>query len=223
MITLLPLENVFMRGGEVMRTKTKGLSEKLTIAARAEFLEKGYELTSLRTIAQNAEMTTGAIYRRYPDKEALFDDLVSETEEGFFNMFTTAQDSFFDLIEDDNTKVSYDLTSDYLQKLVDYVYDHLEDFKLILCSGSGSKHEDFLHKLIDLEIKSKLEYYAVLRENGRLEGEIHPEVLHMLVSAYFTSLFEVVKHDIKKEDALSHITQIATFFSNGFQSLIQFL
>lgn len=206
-----------------MRTKTKGLSEKLIVAARTEFLEKGYELASLRTIAQNAEMTTGAIYRRYADKGALFDDLISDTEEGFFKMFITAQEAFFDLIEQNNTNTSYDLTNDYLNALVEYVYNNLEDFKLVLCAGAGTKHEDFLHKLIDLEIKRKTEYYAVLREKGKLEGDIHPEVLHMLVSAYFTSIFEVVKHDIKKEDALSHIAQIATFFSNGFESLIQFL
>lgn len=206
-----------------MRTKTKGLSEKLLVTARAEFLEKGYELASLRTIAQNADMTTGAIYRRYPDKEALFDALVSDTEEGFFKMFSSAQDDFFDLIESDKTKTSYDLTNEYLYVLVEYVYDHLEDFKLILCNGAGSKHEKFLHKLIELEITRKNEYYAILIEKGKLEGTIHPDVLHMLVSAYFTSIFEVVKHDIEKESALSHITQIATFFQSGFESLIKFI
>lgn len=206
-----------------MRTKTKGLSEKLLVEARAEFLEKGYESASLRTIAQNANMTTGAIYRRYSDKEALFDALVLETEEGFFNMFTTAQENFFDLIELDNTKISYYLTNDYLHSLVDYVYDNLEDFKLILCNGVGSKYENFLHKLIELETTRKNEYYDILRKKGKLLGEIHPEVLHMINSAYFTSLFEVVKHDMEKETAISHIQQIATFFQSGFQSLVQFL
>ncbi|MFI3174743.1 MAG: TetR/AcrR family transcriptional regulator [Bacillota bacterium] len=206
-----------------MRTKTKGLSEKLIVAARSEFLEKGYELASLRTIAQNAEMTTGAIYRRYADKEALFDALVSETEEGFFQMFSSAQESFFDLIEEGNTKMSYDLTNDYLLSLVEYVYENLEDFRLILCYGAGSKHEDFLHKLVALEVARKNEYYDILRKKGKLVGEIHPDVHHMLVAAYFTSVFEVVKHDMKKEDAYSHIAQIATFFQSGFRSLIRFL
>lgn len=206
-----------------MRKKTEGFSEKLLVAARTEFFDKGYEVASLRTIAKNAEMTTGAIYRRYPDKEALFDALVSDTEEGFFKMFTTAQEGFFDLIEENKTETSYDLTGEYLHKLVDYVYDHLEDFKLILCQGAGSKHENFLHKLIELEITRKNEYYGILRENGKLKGEIHPDVLHMLVAAYFTSLFEIVKHDIKKDAALSHIAQISVFFQSGFQSLIQFL
>lgn len=206
-----------------MRTKTKGLSEKLILAARVEFLEKGYESASLRTIAQNAEITTGAIYRRYPDKEALFDALIEDTEEGFFQMFTTAQEEFFDLIEAGHTKESYDLTNEYLHKLVEYVYENLEDFKLILCYGAGSKDENFLHKLIELEVTRKNEYYTILREKGKLIGEIHPDVHHMLVAAYFTSLFEVVKHDIKKEDAISHIAQISTFFQSGFQSLVQFV
>ena len=206
-----------------MRTKTIGLSEKLLFAAKQEFLEKGYSNASLRTIAQNADMTTGAIYRRYPDKTALFDALVAETEDGFLELFTSAQDHFFDLIEEENTKTSYDLTQTYLHTMVNYVYDHLEDFKLILCHSTGSKYEDFLHRLIELETQRKNEYYEMLRQKGKLVGYIHPDVTHMLVSAYFTSLFEVVKHDFKREDALSHIAQIAKFFSSGFQSLIQFL
>ncbi|MFI3257551.1 MAG: TetR/AcrR family transcriptional regulator [Spirochaetales bacterium] len=206
-----------------MRVKTQGLSEKLIPVARQEFLEKGYIDSSLRTIAQNAGMTTGAIYRRYPDKEALFDALVADTENGFFELFTEAQNHFFDLIKTDKTNTSYNVTDNYLYVIVEYVYEHLEDFQLILCHSAGSKYEDFLHKLIELEISKKNDYYALLRQKGKIEGEIHPTVDHMLVTAYFTSLFEVVKHNMKKEEALLHIRQIATFFGSGFQSLVKFL
>ena len=40
--------------------------------------KKGFKNASLRSIAQAAGVTTGAIYGYYPDKAALFDALVSE-------------------------------------------------------------------------------------------------------------------------------------------------
>ena len=46
--------------------------KKILDSAMAEFLEKGFMNASLRTIASNAGLTTGAMYRHFKDKDALF-------------------------------------------------------------------------------------------------------------------------------------------------------
>ena len=52
--------------------------KKILDSAMAEFLEKGFMNASLRTIASNAGLTTGAMYRHFKDKDALFCALVDE-------------------------------------------------------------------------------------------------------------------------------------------------
>ena len=52
--------------------------KKILDSAMAEFLEKGFMNASLRTIAANAGLTTGAMYRHFKDKDALFCALVDE-------------------------------------------------------------------------------------------------------------------------------------------------
>lgn len=47
--------------------ETRGL---VLQSAQREFLDKGYEKASLRSIAQNAGVTTGALYVRFPNKSA---------------------------------------------------------------------------------------------------------------------------------------------------------
>ena len=42
-------------------------------AARSEFIEKGYINASLRSICKKAEVTTGAVYFFFKDKDDLFD------------------------------------------------------------------------------------------------------------------------------------------------------
>ena len=66
-------------GGERQDTKgrkameeEKGTQERILEAAREEFLEKGFERASLRRIVKEAGVTTGAFYRYYPTKEALW-------------------------------------------------------------------------------------------------------------------------------------------------------
>lgn len=53
--------------------------ERIMTAAKAEFLEKGYEKASIRTIAAAAGITSAALYRHFADKEAMFAALVQPT------------------------------------------------------------------------------------------------------------------------------------------------
>lgn len=48
-------------------------------AAKAEFMEKGFQAASLRNIVKTAGVTTGAFYGYYNSKEELFSAVVADT------------------------------------------------------------------------------------------------------------------------------------------------
>nr|MCR5057357.1 TetR/AcrR family transcriptional regulator [Clostridiales bacterium] len=50
---------------------------KVNQAIKDEFLEKGYEAASIRSIGARAGMTSAGLYRHYEDKAAMFDAIVS--------------------------------------------------------------------------------------------------------------------------------------------------
>ena len=57
--------------------RDKSLShEKVKQAIKEEFLEKGYENASIRSIGARAGMTSAGLYRHYVDKEAMFNAMV---------------------------------------------------------------------------------------------------------------------------------------------------
>ena len=58
-----------------METKNKILK-----AARKEFLAKGYERASLRTIGKDAGFTAGLIYSYFKDKDDLFNAITGKVE-----------------------------------------------------------------------------------------------------------------------------------------------
>ena len=58
-----------------MRPINEELAENLREAGKQEFLACGFKGASMRNIAARLQVTTGAIYRYYTDKEALFDAL----------------------------------------------------------------------------------------------------------------------------------------------------
>ena len=59
----------------------EGVYEAILACAKREFLEKGYKDASLRTIAREANTSTGSIYTRFRDKEGLFKAVVEPAVE----------------------------------------------------------------------------------------------------------------------------------------------
>lgn len=176
--------------------------KKILDVGKREFLEKGFKDASLNRIVAKAGFTKGAFYGYYPDKAALFEDLVSEAADGLIEQFKSAQDAHFDLIPEDRTKDSLKLSSEYLHHFVDYIYDHFDEFKLVLCCSEGTKYVSYVHDLVELEVDCAEEYYKLLREKGKMSGNMSRELHHMITSAYFTAVFETVIHDMPKEEAL---------------------
>ena len=64
----------------------KETREMLLASAKQEFLEKGYQGASLRSICKNAGVTTGALYFFFQDKEDLFAAIVEPVLEKLKHM-----------------------------------------------------------------------------------------------------------------------------------------
>ena len=55
-----------------MSTKAEDTQKNILDTARKHFLKDGLTGASLRSIVKDAGLTTGAFYKYYPTKEALF-------------------------------------------------------------------------------------------------------------------------------------------------------
>lgn len=64
-------------GSDEMQVKKEELKLMILNTARNEFLHRGYEDASLRTIAKKANTTIGNIYHYYPNKEAILDEILA--------------------------------------------------------------------------------------------------------------------------------------------------
>lgn len=193
---------------------------KILEVGKREFLEKGFKDASLNKIVAEAGFTKGAFYGYYSDKSALFDDLVGESANGLLDQFKAAQDAHFDLIPEEKTRDSLKLSRQYLSAFVEYMYEHYDEFKLILCRAEGTRYANFLEELVELEVERSEEYYMLLRKNGKLSGRMTRQLHHMITSAYFTAVCETVVHDMPKREAMQYIEELAKFFNAGWAELL---
>ena len=67
---------------------------KIHGAAKAEFMEKGFQSASLRSIVKTAGVTTGAFYGYYSSKENVFCAIVDEQYTALMNTYRAALEKF---------------------------------------------------------------------------------------------------------------------------------
>ncbi len=71
--------------------------ERVLRAAREEFADHGFENTSIQQIARKAEISVGAVYKYFDDKEALFVTVVQEGLGALEKMLMTLSESKEDI------------------------------------------------------------------------------------------------------------------------------
>lgn len=193
---------------------------KILSAARKEFLEKGFLNASLRNIVKNAGVTTGAFYRYYDSKEALFAALVEEHARYVLDLFNDTVDDFEKLPGEEQTKKMMDTSSAYLDVLLDYIYDHYDAFKLLIECAEGTAYADFIHQLVVREVDSTYAYMQTLANMGYQVEPLNKKLIHIISSGLFSGIFEAVVHDMPKEEAREYLSQFHRFYGAGWSELL---
>ena len=203
-----------------MEEKSNATLEKIHEAAMAEFLDKGFQGASLRQIVKNAGVTTGAFYGYFSSKEALFASIVEPHAAALMGRFMEAQTSFSELPEQEQPEHMGLESSQCVHWMVDYICDHREPVKLLLCKAEGTSYEHFVHNMVEAEVEYTLRYMDVLRRLGREVPELSQSLCHIIASGMFNGLFEIVVHDMPKEQALRDVEQFRTFYTGGWLKLM---
>ena len=203
-----------------MAKRVEGRSDRLLECAMAEFMEMGYQEASLRVIAAKADTTTGSIYTRFHDKDGLFHALVDATIDELILWMREGNESFADrpIREQRETALTY--KPEMWEQLVDFIYAHWEAFRLLArCTDIGC-YEDMLNRMIDIEVTYTRRFLEATGNDALESGRLTPMLLHMLSNAYYSGLFEIVRHDMAKDDAMSYVRQLRRFFTQGWVDLL---
>ncbi len=204
-----------------MAKQIEGVYEKVYECAQKEFLSKGFKDASLRTIAQEAGTSTGSIYTRFHNKEGLFHAIVFPVVEELRNWFLNVQESFHQKDTDYQKQNMFQYSGIGAEELVSYIYDHYDIFKLLLECSEGTEFSDFLNQLVEIEMEYTVKYMEATGDQVLRSGTIRPEFLHIVTSAYFSGIFEIVRHDMKREDGMLYAKQLREFYYAGFAKIYQ--
>lgn len=189
-------------------------------SAKTEFLKKGYEKAKLRSIAESAGVTTGAIYVRFPNKDALFSALVSSVADHIMSLLREGNRKGVDRLAHGASGDLWAIYNDTVKELIEYIYQNKETLALLINCSSGSSYEYFVEKIIGEEEIQVLKLLDEIKSKGFSVRDIDPKDIHILLSAQYYTLFEVVRHKMEKKEAEQKIQLMADFFRAGWEKVI---
>lgn len=109
-----------------------------------------------------------------------------------------------------------------MKTILDYVYDNFEEFELLLDASYGTKFQNFVESLVEIEKEYTYKYMEAINFQGE-EGEvITEEFIHIMTRAMFESMFEVVRHKMPKEKALKYMMMLEKFHYGGWGTIMKF-
>lgn len=181
------------------------------------FLDSGFTGASLRSIVKNAGLTTGAFYKYYPTKESLLDALLEPHLLYIYKIYDDVLENFENLSADEQTSCMADTAADGLEQMVDYVYDHYDNFRLLLKCGDSGRYEEFIHNMVEREIKSSLRYIEGMRSAGVEVPEVGKDLMHMIYTGFFSSVFQIIEHDYDRAVAKRNVHQLREFQTGGWE------
>lgn len=189
----------------------------LISAAIAEFHAYGYEKASLRRICAKAEVTTGAIYFFFQDKEDLFAQVIMPVTNGILKLLT----EHFEwerkrMPEEPTGGLEEDIQA--AAGILEAYYAHKELFEIVLNNRERPviiEFFDTLTELLERQTRCFLESDFALG-NGIMDGCMIHWFSHLQVDA----VLHILSHDYPEEEAKKQLAIMVKFLRGGFLSVL---
>lgn len=205
---------------EVLLKNENETKEKLLISAKKEFLEKGYMKSSLRSICNDAGVTTGALYFFFKDKEDLFANIVDQP----LNMLFEMVNSYYNKGLESQELMVKALNGNYEEDLmlsrnvIGFLYQYYDEFMLIVQKSQGSKYENYFDKLIVLAEKH---YRLLADEFSKSKGldRIDDHMIHWISHVQIESALHTLVHYQSEAKAIENFEMMTRYLIAGWMSL----
>ena len=180
--------------------------EKLILCAKKEFMEKGFEKASLRAISSAAELTTGAVYFFFKDKNGLFGAVVEEPLKRIINAIDQhfSEDMETDIADFKHTSGDHD---EFAELMISALYADREAMLILLEKSSGSRYEGIIDRFVEMIEKHNISladnYIAVFPDK-----RVNEYMLHWFSHVQINAFVHLLTHVDDKERASKEIKPV---------------
>ncbi|MDR1772361.1 MAG: TetR/AcrR family transcriptional regulator [Hungatella sp.] len=194
------------------------IDPRILSSAKKVFLTHGFQNASLKEICEDAGITTGALYKRYKGKEALFNAVTADTVAALDDFLEQRCTVEAGLLSDEALIKAWDMDEEYMLGYFRFLQEYREGFILLIKCAEGTAYSNFQHDWVEKMSVKTYEYFLETQKRGLTNRSISMEELHILLSAFWTTIYEPFIHDFTWEQIEAHSKLICGLF-NWYQVL----
>ena len=197
-----------------MANKDRSLDGDIFRAAYEEFLSCGFRKASLHKIAEKAGVTTGAIYTRYKNKDALFVSLLQDFFETMKKIFSPAAEEYERAKKSAETEDIIHAVNAEEKIYFRLLTEHYDDCTLFFCRSDGSSAEAVLKELMDIKAKQTVDFFSDIY--GKVPNE---DAIRLLMGTQFWYFRQLLGERMEKDKMFACLKAILDFFNAGWRQL----
>lgn len=195
-----------------MAVPDRSINPRILDSAKKEFLARGFEKSSLKAICEDVGVTTGALYKRYKGKEDLFCAVVADTVAAL-NAFVEKKSSVPACTLSDNLLIQAWEMGDSMLEWFRFLYQYHDGFILLLSGAAGTRYANFQHDFVENMTAKTYEYFLEAKKRGLTGADISIIEMHILLSAFWTTVYEPFIHGYTLEQIEAHCELMCRLFN----------
>ncbi len=204
------------------QTKKPEICNRIIDSARREFLQKGFEKASMRSIAENAGITPGNIYTYFENKNSLFETIVEPFSAEFFRDMEASMAGFKESLDDMAQTFSKETALKVIDRQLDRIYSNYDAIKLLLFHSKGSSMENFKNDVIEKYTSLCLSLLEAIARKQGSKRRFSALSVHMILSLFFTRIEEIIIYEITQEEAWQYRHEWTGIIHGAWNGLINY-
>ena len=190
-----------------MNEENNDVKQRLIEIGKKEFLEHGYLKASMRTISAAANVTTGAIYFFFHNKEDFFRAILDETA-------TAWKKHLLDYSESEINGSKSSAEND--KELITFLFNHKEEVRILFEKAEGTIYEGHREELCKILEAAFMVFYD--RYGGRDKDR---NIVKIVVRMRLQGYYELLHGDYTMEQAMKYAELLAFYGDSGFAGMMK--
>ncbi len=196
-----------------MSVRDTSIDPRLIQSAREEFMTSGFIKADLKSICENAGVTTGAVYKRYKGKEELFQTVVQEAIDKMDGFVKLRSEIDFSNLSDEQIRDTWLMNEEYVLEMFRLIWDIRKDLVILLEKSAGTAYENYGHDFAKRMTKAYMQYYLETKKRGLANAEISEDQMHVLCTAFWTAIYEPFIHKMTWKKIEEHCKVLCRYFN----------
>lgn len=175
----------------LMAKMNERTTQNIIECAKQEFFQYGYKKATLVSICNKAGITTGAFYKRFINKEDLFQTIVAPTVRELIDRLEKSKSLGNGLIMPEWSYI--------------FIYSHRDVFQILVRCNETPFYNIFIRKCTDLIAQTIQMKYSI-------EPHFYPSI-SSIIKSYLLAFFEIIQYNSEFKTTQHYIKLLESFYS----------